>query len=123
MSFQGRIKAGEVRNPRGPERIPPELALVRAFNQHEVARIITHIGKLTPKEIRAIIADENTSVIQSSVCAIWLSAKEADLKAFAILMERSVGKPREIDDSTDDSEVITVTKDNLKDLYAIARDG
>ncbi len=118
-------KPGQSGNAGGRPKLPPELRMITQFTRQEISALIAKFGRMTDEELNAVIRDSKTPIVEIALCNMWKDAKSSDkaMQAFNFLLDRSVGKPAEIEPNENEEEKITVTKDNLKDLYAIARDG
>lgn len=116
------FKPGQSGNLGGRPRIPPELKTIRSLNSEELCKLISKFGRMNLDEIRVFLQDTTTPNIEATVANLWLQARtKASLQHFAILMDRSVGKVKDMEETTDETESVTITKDNLKELYDIAR--
>ena len=92
----GKFKVG---NPGGPGRppLPKDLKAVKSLSKTRVEKIISKYGEMSLEDLQAAADDKSLPAIEHMVIAIALKAvDESDYKRTDFLLDRSVGKVKEI---------------------------
>ncbi len=105
-------------NPGGKAKIPEALRGILSLTQLEVTKLISKYARMSYEEISTILLNKSGTVLELAVCSIFVeSIEKGDFARVGFLLERSVGKVKDIeDDSEDQSARAELAKIPLKEL-------
>lgn len=115
---------GQTGNPGGRPGIPEELKAIKALSYFEVARIISKIARMSRPEVKKMLADASQSVLYLSIGSIFEhSISRGDFTRLSFLLDRSIGKVREMEEDEDDAEARKdLTKLSMHQLLTLVQD-
>lgn len=104
-------KPGQSGNPAGKVKLPEELRAIHALSQIEVCKLVSKYARMTLVQLAAASIDENTSVIELTIAAIFSkSIQQGDFTRLAFLLDRSIGRvPTTLELSDDLSQLQELT--------------
>jgi len=92
-------------NPGGQYKLPAELKAIKALTHREVNRLISRYARMNQAEIESSIQDENLPILDVAICSVFQkSVKFGDFTRLSFLLDRCVGKAKEIVPEDDDRE-------------------
>ena len=90
------FKKGEVANPNGRPKLPPDLVKARRLNQAEVGRVINKYMNMSVEDIRADMSQPDTKALEAMIGKIIIEAhKHGDYSRVNFLFDRMIGKVTE----------------------------
>lgn len=109
-----RFKKGEVHNPRGAGAHNKELKRIRQLSQEEVAQVGSFILGNNLEALKAVRADPTSSVFKVWVCSVAITAiNKGDAQALNVLLDRIVGKVKEVSIVKMDAMVTAATQEQV----------
>jgi hypothetical protein len=95
-------KPGQSGNPGGRPRIPDELRGIQSLSQLEVCKLVSKYARMTKEELQASVQDSKTPVLEMAIASIFAqSIKQGDYTRLAFLLDRAIGKVREVPEDED----------------------
>lgn len=117
---------GQTGYPYGGKRLPADLQAIKSLSYHEVVKLISKWARMTDSEMDLAMKDPDTIMLELCFGSIFKKCKEfGDFTRVNFLLDRCIGKPREIadDDESDEArseleklsikELLTLVKNNL----------
>ena len=74
----------------------PELKQLVKARRSEIARDLAAVTKLTVTELQDMVENPKSIGIQAAIAAVLLKATLGDAKALSAILDRIIGKPKEI---------------------------
>lgn len=106
--------------------LPPELVSIKSLTSQEVAKIISKIARYTPAELQKHLEDKGASVLEINICLIFqfnLKSKTADFTKLSFLLDRCIGKVKDIvDDEESRDSIEELKKISMHELLSIVKD-
>ena len=114
-------KPGQSGNPSGRQKLPEELRAIKALSPTEVCRIVSKYARMTRIELQKSIDNPDIPMIDLTICSIFAqSAKNGDYQRLAFLLDRAIGKVKEMEHDENDREELQ--KLSLNELLALVKD-
>ena len=105
------FKKGEVRNPLGAGAHNKELKAIKKLTQKELAEVATLILRNNVEELKAVGTDPDSSVLKVWICSVAAAAiKRGDALALNVLLDRIVGKVKDVVETTSTHTVTATDK-------------
>ena len=102
-------------------KLPPELRGIASLTQTEVTKIISKYARMTKKELEETTEIEDKPALEVAICQIFLkSIKFGDFTRLSFLLDRCIGKVKEIEPDENDREELQ--KLSLNELLALVKD-
>lgn len=93
----GKFLPGHVGNPNGRPKMPKHLQNVKKLSAEKVTRIIAYISEMSQEELVEFTLNPATPMVEVTIAMIFKRAKETgDYSAFNFLLDRSIGKVKEV---------------------------
>jgi predicted small secreted protein len=110
-----RFKKGEVHNPLGAGAHNKELRQVKALTQKEIAEVGSFILGNNLEALKAVRANPSSSVFKVWVCSVAITAiNKGDAQALNVLLDRIVGKVKDVVENQVTATVSTVNESEVK---------
>lgn len=120
---------GQSGNPSGRPKLPEELRAIREFTADEIKRVIAKYGRMMAVEVIAMLAEENRGrmpMLDLAIASTLLAATNGSVAHLSFLLDRAIGKPKEVVEDAGDGDVEPMTPQEalkiLKDDYAAQED-
>lgn len=113
---------GQSGNPAGGQGIPMPNKLYKTLGVMEFKEIValTFIAKRS--ELERVIADEDEPEIRRAVANVLLKAsQEGDMRSIDLLLNRVIGKPKEVLEITGDKPSVLVMRDGTEVAFTYKR--
>lgn len=108
-------------------RLPPELLAIKSFTNKEAIKVISKYARMTYSELLASLGDKKTPCIELAIAEVFkMSIEKGDHIRLSFLLDRSIGKVKEIEPEDDEeidaveevkqlsmAELLTLVKTNL----------
>lgn len=110
-------------NPGGRPKLPEELRLIKALSQNEVCRMISKYARMDMDTLEAHLERRDIPVIDLAMCSIFKeSVEKGDFTRLAFLLDRAIGKVKDIiDDDDTQSEREKLKQLSLNELLALVK--
>jgi hypothetical protein len=95
-------KPGQSGNPSGMPRIPDALRGIHSLTQLEVVKVVSKYARMTREELQRAITATDIPMLELAVASVFAqSAKRGDYQRLAFLLDRAIGKPKEVVEDTE----------------------
>lgn len=119
--MKGRIKKGEVRNPKGYT-MPLEQRILRATTNQTLAIMIQKVITLKPVEIKKLHSDKDITALESIILGTILDAiQHRNYNKLEQLLERVIGKVPDKVDMTTKGESLNISKEDHAKVAAVVK--
>lgn len=98
------FKPGVSGNPSGKPALPAEINESRKLSTQEVIRVASDFLRLTVREVREVLEDEDSHACEALVASIIVSGINGSHQHVKELLDRVIGKPKETVDLTVESK-------------------
>lgn len=89
----------------GRPRVPEDLKKSRKYNRHDFERVLNKYINMTGPEINSSIRSNTLPIIEMAVAKMLAKAfNEGDPRRMEFILDRLIGKPREMADTPEDAE-------------------
>lgn len=120
--ISGRIKKGEVRNPKG-HCIPLEQRILKATTNQTLAIMIQKVITLTPADIKKLHKGKDITALESIILGTILDAiQHRNYNKLEQLLERVIGKVPDKVDLTSKGESISISKEDHAKVAAVVKE-
>lgn len=103
--------------------LPDHLKGIRSLTHLEVVKLISKYARFTEREIDVALADPDAPMIELCFASIFKKCKEfGDFTRIGFLLDRSVGKAREIEEDDESNEARNeLEKLSIKELLTLVK--
>lgn len=109
---QWQFKPGQSGNPKGRPVLPPELRAIKILTPLELSAYVSKYAKMPAIEMKEAVLNPTLPMIELVIANIFMRAVEqGDYQRLAFLLDRAVGRPKEIITEPDKFE--SMTNDDL----------
>lgn len=129
LALGTRFKPGVSGNPSGGTKLPEELRGIRSLTKLEVTKVISKYARMTADEIELHIEERKIPILELAFCKMFMqSLKHGDYSRIAFLLDRSLGKVKEVEEDSEEhlereelkklslNELISIVKTNIPEI-------
>lgn len=96
-------KKGQSGNPGGRPKLPPELRAIKALSVEEINRLVSKYARMAPQDVSALVDAGAIPMLELCIARIFQeSAAKGDNMRLSFLLDRAVGKVKEVVQDEDD---------------------
>jgi hypothetical protein len=108
-------------------RLPAELLAIKSLSGKEVLKLVSKYARMTFSQLLAALGDKHTPVLELAIAEVFkMSLEKGDYTRLSFLLDRAIGKVKEIEPEDDEevdaieevknlsmAELLTLVKTNL----------
>ena len=107
--YKTRFKPGVSGNPAGKPIVSPEVLRMQRMTRDELASCASWLVKGNKEDLKKIVEDPSSSILSIMVASLAMNAiKKGNFQTFNAILDRVVGKPKEMAEPKDDGGPIAI---------------
>lgn len=108
------FKPGQSGNPNGRPKMRKDLHVVQKLSQTELEAIFHKYAQMPAYEVMQLVKDGNVPFIDHAVLTVMQMCHEKNIKAVELLMNRMVGKVKDVQEVHGEIKQVQSLEDHLK---------